>query len=123
MRASFERTQWLRDYYAAVDGLRLVEIAAFLAPDCRAHYATGRSDTGREVIVERMGKVLGRLARIQHELVGVWEEEDEVIFELEVTYWRQDGEQFVRRGMGVLVLENELITEQRLFVNDSAVWR
>jgi ketosteroid isomerase-like protein len=121
--ASPERTQWLRDYYAALDGRRLWELAAFLHPDCCARYATGGIDTGREMIVERMATALGRLERIRHELIHVWEEDDEVIFELEVRYWRLDGVHFTRRGVGIFVLEDELIREQRLFVNDSAVWR
>lgn len=122
MKASAATTEWLHGYYAAIDGGRYHEVAAYLHEDCRSVYATGRVDVGRERIVARMETALGLLERIRHELKNAWEDDGEVIFELEVSYWRRDGETSSRPGMGIFVLQDGLIREQRLFVNDAGVW-
>lgn len=123
MTAPADIVDWLRDYYAAMDAGRFDEIAARLHPECRCEYATGHIDVGRETIIRRAERALGALAGISHELRNVWLQDDELIFELHVTYRRRDGETIVRPGMGIFVLdENRLIRKQRLFVDASGVW-
>lgn len=123
MRAAKGTVGWLGAYYAALDSGNTDELKDFLHPDCRSHYATGTTDIGRSQILERTAKALERLAGIRHVIEHVWEDGDMVIFELEVTYRRRDGTRISRPGMGIFVRQDGLIREQRLFVNDTAVWR
>ncbi len=123
MRAAASTRDWLRGYYAALDHGRFDDVAELLHADCRSHYPTGGTDEGREAILRRMRDGLGRLAGIRHELLHVWEEGDEVIFELTVTYRRTDGREIARPGMGIFVRADGLIREQRLYVHDGGVWR
>jgi hypothetical protein len=123
MTAPPEIVDWLRGYYVAMDAGRFDEIAARLHSECRCEYATGHVDVGRDTIIHRAQRALGALEGISHELRGVWLEDDELIFELSVTYRRRDGETIVRPGMGIFVLdEHRLIRVQRLFVDASGVW-
>lgn len=122
MRARPSTLQWLRSYYDAMDNLRFEEVAEFLHEDCRNHYPTGAVVAGRSRVIERGRKGLAALQEIRHELRGAWEEGDELIFELEVTYWRKDGEKIVRPGVGIFVLDDGRIREQRLFVDSRGVW-
>jgi hypothetical protein len=123
MTAPAEIVDWLRGYYAAMDAGRFDEIAARLHPECRCAYATGHVDVGRDTIIRRSERALGALQGISHDLRGVWLQNDELIFELSVTYRRRDGTAIVRPGMGIFVLdEHRLIREQRLFVDASGVW-
>lgn len=105
-----------------MDDLRFQDVAEFLHDDCRNLYPMGTTVAGRDNILARARKALGALKGIRHELRGAWEEGEELIFELEVTYWRSDGETIVRPGMGVFVLEDGRIREQRLFVDARGVW-
>ncbi len=122
MKAGQKRLEWLQAYYAAIDGLRLEELARFLHEQCEIRYPNGYSEAGRELIVQRTHKALSRLGAIHHEVRAAWEEDEEVIFELEVTYRRRDGRTIVRPGAGIFVLEDGLIRGQRLFVDDHGVW-
>ncbi len=123
MKASKSMTDWLERYYDAIDGFRFDEVATFLAEDVHAYYATGVQVVGRAAIVTRSKATFGKMKRIRHELRNVWEEDDdELVFELEVTYWRPDGKVISRPGMGIFVVRNGLVQEQRLFVDNNAVY-
>lgn len=122
MKATQSRLDWLRTYYAALDQLRFDEIARFLHEDCVTVYPTGHVDRGRERIIKRAEAALGSLERIRHELRDAWEEGEELIFELEVTYWRRDGKTITRPGVGIFTFQDGLISQQRLFVDNEGVW-
>lgn len=122
MRASTTTMQWLRSYYEAFDSLRFEEVAEYLHEDCRVQYASGSVITGRERLIAQARRALESLDGIQHVLEHAWEEADEVIFELEVTYRRKDGRTIIRPGTGIFVLAEGKIREQRLFVDAAGVW-
>lgn len=122
MRATQSRIDWLKAYYEAMDSLRFDEVAEFLDEECHNYYATGDELIGRENILSRGRHNLGLLQRIRHSVRNVWEEDDEVIFELAVTYWRKDGDIIDRPGMGIFIMKDGRIREQRLFVDARGVW-
>lgn len=123
MDASKSTLDWFERYYAAIDGFRFEEIAEFLAEDVRARYATGTELTGRDEVIARGKATFGTMDRIRHDVRNVWEEDGgQLVFELEVTYWRPDGQVFTRPGMGIFVVRDGLIQQQRLFVDNSAVY-
>lgn len=122
MKATRSTIDWLQRYYAAMDGLEFDKVADFLAEGVHNHYATGVEVVGRDAVLERGRKNLGALERIRHAVQNVWEEGDELIFELAVTYWRRDGKVIERPGMGIFVMEDGQIREQRLFVDANGVW-
>lgn len=122
MRASPQTTECLRSYYAALDRLELERVGQWLHEDCQIQYADGLAVSGREKILRAMELGLSQLAGIHHTLKAAWEEDDEVIFELEVTYRRRDGRTIVRPGVGIFVIDGERIRGQRLFVDASGVW-
>lgn len=114
--------QWLRSYYEALDSLRFEAVARFLHEDCRSQYPTGTVLAGRQKVIEQGRKGLTALKGVRHELRHAWEEGDQLIFELEVTYWRMDGQKIVRPGLGIFVIDEGKIREQRLFVDARGVW-
>ncbi len=122
MKAQQSTIHWLEAYYAAMDSLQFDQVAEYLAEDVHNHYATGIEVVGRDTVLERGRKNLGALERIRHAVRNVWEEDDELIFELAVTYWRKDGKVIERPGMGIFVMQDGRIREQRLFVDANGVW-
>jgi SnoaL-like domain len=124
MRATQPTLERLRSYYAALDELRFDEVASFLHEDCEVRFPNGAIVSGRERIISISRKSLGALAGTRHAIANVWEEDGEVIFELEVTYRRKDGQVLVRPGVGIFVLESGsgTIRQQRLFVDNRGVW-
>ncbi len=82
MTASPDRVAWLRAYYEAIDDLRFDEVAELMHEECVSVYPNGAVAVGRDKIVRGARRGLGALARIRHELKNVWEEGDELIFEL-----------------------------------------
>ena len=122
MKASPSALQWLRSYYDAIDNLRFDEVAEFLHEDCACQYPSGAVIAGRERFIRSGRRDLGALQGIRHELRDAWEEGEELIFELVVTYWREDGAKIVRPGVGIFVLDDDRIRAQRLFVDARGVW-
>jgi ketosteroid isomerase-like protein len=122
MQATQSRIDWLESYYAAMDSLQFDKVAEFLDEKCHNFYATGHELVGRDQILARGERNLGLLERIRHSVRNVWEEGDELIFELAVTYWRRDGQTIERPGMGIFVLKDGRIAQQRLFVDANGVW-
>lgn len=122
MKARPSTLHWLRSYYDAIENLRFDEVAEFLHEDCRCQYPSGAVIAGRKRFIQLGRRDLGALKGIRHELRGAWEEGDALIFELEVTYWREDGEKIVRPGVGIFVLDDGRIRAQRLFVDARGVW-
>ena len=122
MRAPDATVQWLRDYYAAMDSGRYDEVAACFTPDVHTIYPSGVEVIGRDALMQQTERSLNALDRIQHEIVNVWVEDSELIFELDVTYCRRDGGVLQRGGIGIFVMDGELIREQRLFVDLAGVW-
>jgi hypothetical protein len=122
MKASADTIAWLRAYYEAMDALRFEDVAEFLHEDCRCVYPSGHVAAGRDRILRQMRAGLTALDRIKHELKRAWEEDGELIFELEVTYVRRDGETIIRPGTGIFVFEDHKVREQRLFVESRGIW-
>jgi hypothetical protein len=122
VKASPNTLTWLGSYYAAVDARRYEEVAEFLHAECENQYPNGIVVRGREKILRGMRTALDALAGTRHDLRHVWEEDGEVIFELEVTYQRRDGQTIVRPGVGIFTLESGQVRRQRLFVDASGVW-
>jgi ketosteroid isomerase-like protein len=122
MKASAERVAWLEAYYSALDGGRYEEAAPHFAADVLTRYPNGAELTGRDALMAVTEKSLGRLASIRHRVLSVWEEDDEIIFELAIAYARKDGATIERTGVGIFAMRDELIREQRLFVDMAGVW-
>jgi ketosteroid isomerase-like protein len=122
MKAGPDTIDWLRSYYEAVDQLRFDKVAQFLHEDCENQYPVGIVVSGREKILRGMRVALEALAGTDHQLKAAWEEEGELIFELDVTYRRRDGQTIVRPGVGIFTMEDGKIRRQRLFVDAAGVW-
>ncbi len=122
MKARPDTIDWLRSYYEAVDQLRFEDVAAFLHEDCENQYPMGVVVAGRERILRGMRAALEALAGTAHELKAAWEEDGELIFELQVTYRRRDGQTIARPGVGIFTMEGGKIRRQRLFVDSAGVW-
>jgi ketosteroid isomerase-like protein len=122
MRASPDRLAWLAAYYAALDGGRYDEAASYLAEDIATRYPAGDEMSGRAALMRVTERSLGRLASIRHRVLNAWEEDDELIFELEIAYERRDGVTIVRTGVGIFVLRDGVVAAQRLFVDMAGVW-
>ena len=122
LAASPATIAWLRDYYAAVDALRFEQLAEFMHDSCTCLLPNGIRLVGREQILNVLRSSLEALAGIRHELRHVWETGEEVIFELEITYRRRDGQTIVRPGAGIFVLDHGRLGEQRMFADVKGVW-
>lgn len=122
MRAPEETLAWLGDYYDAMDNLRFADVEEFLHEDIETRYPTGDVLQGRAPLMKVSERSLRALERIRHEIRNAWVEDDELIFELDVTYWRRDGVVIERSGIGIFVLLDHKVAAQRLFVDLAGIW-
>ena len=114
--------RWLRGYYAAIDAGRYDDVSGYFTEDVHTIYPAGVEVIGRDELMRLTAQGLTALERIRHEIVNVWAEDDELIFELDITFWRRDGGVLQRGGVGIFVMEGALVREQRLFIELDGVW-
>lgn len=114
--------RWLRGYYAALDAGRYDELGGYFTEDVHTIYPAGVEVIGRDELMRLTTQGLTALERIRHEIVNVWTEDDELIFELDITFWRRDGGVLQRGGVGIFVMDGVLVREQRLFIELDGVW-
>lgn len=122
MKAGEDKIAWLRDYYDALDGGDYARAAEFLHEDIRTVYPRGDELLGRGALMKVSERSLGALERISHKIRNVWDEGAELVFELDVTYYRRDGEILTRAGIGIFVMDEERVREQRLYVDLTGIW-
>jgi len=113
---------WLRSYYDALDGGDYERAAEFFHEDVRTVYPRGDELIGRGALMKVTERSLGSLDRISHDIRNVWEHGDELVFELDVTYYKRGGEVIKRSGIGIFVLDDGRVREQRLYVDLAGVW-
>lgn len=123
MRAKQSTLDWLRSYYAAFDSGRFDEVRTYYADGLRNTYPKGEVMEGGDAIVAGAEQRMSGLDGIRHDLKNAWEEDDgTLIWELEVTYRRKDGQTIARWGVAVGHVADGRFTSQRLYVDQAGVW-
>lgn len=118
MPASEKTVKFLRDYYDLVDAGKVDEFMEFFAEDARLVYANNPPFEGRAAIREGLSQVLSSIAGIKHELRGIWDlADDMVLFEVDVTFSRKDGQDVQVPGAAICELRDGVMVEQRAYVD------
>jgi ketosteroid isomerase-like protein len=125
VRASDGTIRWIEGYYAAMDAGRMDECDAYFAPDATLKIAHLPEIVGAEAIgrVLRGGLAAPHIEGLVHEVVGAWEEDDDVvIFEVVAHYTLSEGRRADVPGVVIATVRDGRFTSQRIAADLSPVY-
>ncbi len=114
---------WLNDLFAAIDGKDAESFAEFLTDDARFRFGSSQVVIGKAETRRAVSDFFAAIHALSHRILQVWREPDVVICEGEVTYTRNDGTRLTVPFVNVLRTRESLVSDYRIYVDASALWR
>lgn len=97
-------------------------LASFYANDVSLTFANSPQVVGKQVVLDQMVTIAGKVASLSHPLINVWQEDDGiVVFEVDSVWTFPDGVEATIRACSIFTIEDGLFTEQRIYVDNSPI--
>jgi len=112
-------SDWIQDYFADVDAMRLDEFVERHTDDAVVTFNNNPPAQGKDEIRETIGGFWQMIGGMRHDIRNRYEDGDTVILESDVTYIRKDGSEVVINTTSVLHRDGELV-DRLSFYNDPA---
>jgi len=123
MRASQETIDMLNDYYKGIEANDPDRFGKYYADDMTLVFANAPRSVGREAAVTAFSGILDLVQSLRHDLVNAWEEDGGVvIYEVVGTWTLCDGTEIKVNAASVATVVNGQFTDQRITVDNSAVF-
>ncbi|MGB3771900.1 MAG: nuclear transport factor 2 family protein [Rhodococcus sp. (in: high G+C Gram-positive bacteria)] len=120
--ASQSTVDLLREYFAAMESKDFHRLASFYANDVSLTFANSPQVVGKQVVLDQMVTIAGKVASLSHPLINVWQEDDGiVVFEVDSVWTFPDGVEATIRACSIFTIEDGLFTEQRIYVDNSPI--
>ena len=113
---------WLRNLFNAVDNMDADVFVSFFMEDANFKFANAPAVSNRKNIRKAVSQFFSAVKGLRHEIKDVWECDDAVICEGEVTYTRHDNSKVSFPFANVFRMENELIADYRVYIDNSALF-
>jgi ketosteroid isomerase-like protein len=121
-RAPQETIELLNDYFGALETKDFDRLRAFYANDVALTFANHPTITGAEDVLAVMVDLAGRLNRIEHRLLRVWQEDDGVVvLEVRCRYHLNDGTVIEITACSIFTIADGRFTDMRLYVDHAPV--
>jgi hypothetical protein len=103
-------------------GKSLDDYASFFAEDALYRFANHPPIRGRSAIREAAAAFRQRVRGVSHTMQGMWESQNTVVCEMEITYTRLDGKDITVPCCDVFRVHGDQIQEMRVFVDVTPVF-
>jgi ketosteroid isomerase-like protein len=110
-------SDWIEEYFADVDAMRLEEFVDRHTDDAVVTFNDNPPAQGKEEIRQTIGGFWGTIDGLRHDFRNRFEDGNTVILESDVTYTRKDGKQVTVKTASVLHRDGELV-DRLAFYND-----
>jgi ketosteroid isomerase-like protein len=112
----------IRRVFATFDAGDVPALAAFMADDIRLRLGNADTTRGKPAFVDAVTTFLGSVAKVRHEILNVWTDEEMVTVEFDVHYTRLDGDNVTLPCCNVFRIRDGLITEYRSYIDATPVY-
>ncbi|MFJ4539959.1 nuclear transport factor 2 family protein [Streptomyces tibetensis] len=121
-RAPQETVDLLNDYFGALEAKHFDRLRTFYADDVTLTFANHPTITGADEVLALMVDLAGKLERIEHRLLRVWQEDDGVvILEVRWVYHLNDGGVIETTACSIFAITNGKFADMRLYVDHAPV--
>jgi hypothetical protein len=123
MRAPAETLAWIRSYYRLMDNDQLEDCARFFTPDAEVKIAHYPPMVGWDAIQRSLRAGLAVVGRIDHEVLNVWEADDDtLVFEVVAHYRLKDDRKVDVPGVVIAEIREGRFHRQRIGADLSVVY-
>ena len=121
-RAPQETIELLNDYFGALEAKDFDRLRAFYADDVALTFANHPTITGAENVLALMADLAGKLDRIEHRLLRLWQEDDGVVvLEVRCIYHLNDSTVIEITACSIFVMADGRFADMRLYVDHAPV--
>jgi ketosteroid isomerase-like protein len=113
---------WLKQLFIIIDRKDVKGFASFFTVNAIFRFANAPAVSGKENIRKAVYDFFSAIKGLRHNIARIWEFEDVVICEGEVTYTRLDNKQLTVPFVDVFRTEKGLIADYRIYIDISALF-
>lgn len=107
--------EWVGRLFDAIDRMDADDMASFLTENARFRFGNAEPVTGKKQIRDVVAGFFSTIKGLKHRILKVWQFEDAVICQGEVTYTRKDGGLVTVPFMNLFRMEGSLIHEYLIY--------
>lgn len=112
----------MKELFETVDAMDAGAFARFFTEDGVFRFGNAPSVSGRDEIARSVDEFYSALSSLQHQILDVWEQDDVVISEVEVTYNRKDGARIDLPASTIARCDGDLISDYRIYMDISPLF-
>lgn len=115
---------WVRNYFKTVDTLDADAIAANFTDDGKFRFGNQPPAEGKQAVRDALAQFFATIQSMHHENTGLWLGEDgnSAVWEVDVTYTRQNGTQITLPCASILRSQNDKIYDFRMNMDISPIY-
>jgi hypothetical protein len=117
MKISENTKQWIEKMYTGVDNADEHAFGAELSENCVLKFGNQPEMKGRSTIVEGIGQFFSSLKGLSHHFTHMWEVDDEIILDSNVTYTRLDDQKVTVPAVTIIKQKDLKADEMRIYVD------
>jgi diamine N-acetyltransferase len=121
-RGMHDRTEWVRETYAAIDRKDADAFVNRFAPDVWVRFGNAEPILGREANRAAFRQFFEAIRAIRHRIDHAHYIGDTIALEFTVTYTRLDGGEVTVPAAAVYELDGELATRFQVYVDQTPLW-
>lgn len=107
----------MKELFGAVDAMDAQGFSRYFTDDARFRFGNAPTLTGRAAIASSIKDFFSGLQGLRHEINDVWEQDDVVVSEVEVTYTRKDGSEVHLPAATIARCKDDLMRDYRIYMD------
>jgi ketosteroid isomerase-like protein len=113
-------TSLIKRFFASAKSLD--DYVSFFTPDAVYRFGNQPPARGRDAIREGAMRFRSKVQRVAHDVKGMWEVDDVVVCEMEITYTLPDGRTVTLPCCDLFRIEGDHIRDMRVYMDASPVF-
>lgn len=112
-----EMSDWLQKAFQTIDQMDVEGFVGFLTDDAMFRYGSADPVRGKDNIRSAVAGFFGSIKGLRHQLFDVWEINDAVICQGEVTYTRKDDKQVTLPFVDLFRMDDGRVREYLIYID------
>ena len=113
------RHDMIASLYSAVDALDANSVGKHVTENVVFRLGNFDQITGRQAFIDGNARFFETINGMQHEISGIWQQDQTLICEGQVRYTRKDETELTVSFAGIFTLDQDLISDYRVYVDMS----
>ena len=107
----------MKELFATVDSMDAAAFSEYFTEDARFRFGNAPTLTGRDAIASSIEEFFAALQGLRHEILDVWEVDNDVLCEVEVVYTRKDGSEVNLPAATIARCDGDLMSDYRIYMD------